>query len=589
MDVVGVIQLLGGLALFLFGMSILGDSLEAVSGGKLERILERLTGNLFFAVLLGAVVTGLIQSSSATTVIVVGLVNAKSLKLRNAIGVIMGANIGTTVTSQILRLTDLQGDSVLLQLLKPTALAPLAAFAGIVIFMTAKRSSAKNTGSIFLGFGILFTGMFNMEAAVRPLSAMPEFEQIFSTLSNPLLGVVAGAVVTAIIQSSSASIGILQALSSTGQITCAAAFPIIMGQNIGTCITPILASIGASKNAKRSAVVHLSFNVIGTVLFLAATYLVEYTIGIPFWNDVITKGGIANFHTLFNVAVTILFMPFARLLEKLACAIVRDKEALHETSASTVTLETRLLATPVLAIAQGQKAVASVAATAEEMLADAAALIDRYDGKGFERVKECENTIDKMDDKLGAYLLALSERELGEENSRAVSELLHSMSEVEQMGDSIQKIAECCNELYEKKLSFSESARGELDHIAGAVKEIVALTVKLLTTREKAYVVRIEALEEIIDSLEARLKDRHVERLQEGVCSTGTAFVFINLISFFEKIADNCSNLGVCLLAYGGGASQINRHAYSKKIHSGDIEGYAAQLEKYKAQYLTAV
>ena len=587
MDIIGVVKLLGGLALFLFGMSILGDSLESVSGGKLERILERLTGNVIFAVLLGALVTAVIQSSSATTVIVVGLVNAKSLKLRNAIGVIMGANIGTTVTSQILRMTDLQGDNLFLQIVKPTTLAPLAAFIGILIFMTAKRSSMKNVGSIFLGFGILFTGMFNMEAAVKPLSTMPEFEQLFATLSNPVLGVLVGAVVTAIIQSSSASIGILQALSSTGQITCSAAFPIIMGQNIGTCITPILASIGASKNAKRSAVVHLSFNVIGTIIFLAATYTIQYTVGIPFWNDVITKGGIANFHTLFNVVVTLIFIPFTRFLEKLACAIVRDKTEKAEMPAETISLETRLLATPVLAIEQGKKAVASVAATAREMLDVATSLIDHYDGKGFERVKENENAIDKMDDKLGTYLLEISEHELGEENSRAVSELLHSMSEIEQIGDSVQKVAECCNELYEKKLSFSEEARRELDNISAASREIVSLAVQLLETRDRKYVVSIEALEEIIDSLEARLKERHINRLREGVCSTDTAFIFINLISLFEKIADNCSNLGVCLLAYKPGTLQANRHAFSKKIHSGDIEGYAAQLEQYKRQYLT--
>ncbi len=586
MDLIGVVKLLGGLALFLFGMSVLGDSLEAVSGGKLERILEKLTGNIIFAVLLGAVVTGLIQSSSATTVIVVGLVNAKSLKLRNAIGVIMGANIGTTVTSQILRLTDLQGDNFFLQLVKPTTLAPLAAFAGIVIFMTAKRASTKNIGSIFLGFGILFTGMFNMEAAVKPLSTMPEFEQLFATLSNPLLGVLAGAVVTAIIQSSSASIGILQALSSTGQITCAAAFPIIMGQNIGTCITPILASIGASKNAKRSAVVHLSFNVIGTIIFLAATYAIQYTVGFPFWNDVISKGGIANFHTMFNVAVTLLFIPFARFLEKLACAIVRDKGTRQELVSEGIELESRLLATPVLAIEQGRKAVVSVAATAQNMLGDAVTLIDRYDPKGFERVKESENAIDKMDDKLGAYLLELSEHELVEETSRALSELLHSMSEIEQMGDSIQKVAECCNELYEKKLSFSDEAQRELDNIAAATTEILTLTVDLLATRDQNKVASIEALEEIIDSLEARLKERHVLRLREGVCNTESAFVFINLISLFEKIADNCSNLGVCRLAYDRSTVQTNRHVFSKKIHSGDISGYAERLERYKAQYL---
>lgn len=586
MDVIGIVKLLGGLALFLFGMSILGDGLESASGGKLERVLEKLTGNILVAVLLGAVVTGLIQSSSATTVIVVGLVNAKSLKLKNAIGVIMGANIGTTITGQILRLSDIDGSNLLMQFLKPTTLAPLAAFIGIIVYMLARRSVAKNIGSIFLGFSILFTGMFAMESAMAPLRDLPEFGQLFATMTNPVIGVLVGAGVTAIIQSSSASIGILQALSSTGQITFAAAFPIIMGQNIGTCITPLLASIGASKNAKRSAVVHLSFNVIGTIIFLAVAYTIQYTVGIPFWNNTIDKGNIADFHTFFNVVVTLLFIPFASLLEKMACAIVRDKKNEEEKNSYDITLEKRLLSTPVLAIEQGRKAVAEVASIASEMLSESIKLIERYDMKVFELIKEEENTIDRMDDKLNSYLLELSQRELGEENSRALSELLHTMSEIEQMGDSIQKISECAGELYEKKLSFSQEAQAEIFNMAKATEEITVLTVEMLRTRERENIPAIEALEEIIDSLEARLKDRHVMRLRDGVCSTETAFVFINLLSYFEKMADNCSNLGVCILAYDMDTPKANRHEFSKRVHGGDIEGYASNLAKYKELYL---
>ncbi len=585
MDIIGIIKLLGGLGLFLFGMSLLGDGLESASGGKLERILEKLTGNIFIAVLLGAVVTGLIQSSSATTVIVVGLVNAKSLKLKNAIGVIMGANIGTTVTGQILRLSDIDGSNLLMQFLKPTTLAPLAAFIGILIYMLGKRSVAKNIGMIFLGFGILFTGMFGMESAMAPLKDMPEFSEIFATMTNPIVGVLVGAGVTALIQSSSASIGILQALSSTGQITFSAAFPIIMGQNIGTCITPILASIGASKNAKRSAVVHLSFNVIGTIIFLIVGYSIQGLIGLPFWNHIIDKGDIANFHTFFNVIVTLLFIPFAGLLEKLACKIIRGGN--ENESSDGVILEKRLLATPVLAIEQGRRAVAEVAGIASDMLRESIGLLDKYDNKGFERVKEAENTIDKIDDKLNSYLLELSQtNKLGDDSNRALSELLHNMSDIEQMGDSVQTVSKCAGELYEKKLTFSEDAKKEIENMGSAAQEITGLTVELLRTRDLSLIPAIEALEEIIDSLEARLKDRHVIRLQDGVCTTDTAFIFINLLSQFEKISDSCSNLGVCMLAYQDDATNANRHEFSKKIHSGDIEGYAKYLAKYKERFL---
>lgn len=354
MDFFKIVTLCGGLALFLYGMNMLSASLKTISGGKLESILERLTGNIFTAVLVGAVVTALIQSSSATTVIIVGLVNAKSLKLKNAIGIIMGANIGTTVTGQLLRMSEITSDNLFLQLLKPTTLAPIAATVGILLVLAAKKSVWKSLGNVLLGFGILFTGMFSMESAVSGLKEMPQFAQLFATMSNPVLGVLVGTVVTAIIQSSSASVGILQALSTTGAITYSAAFPIIMGQNIGTCVTSLLACIGTSKNAKRSAVVHLMFNIIGTILFLIAIYTIQFFIGFPFWEDAIDMGGIANVHTLFNVIVTIVFIPFAGLLEKIAYFIVRDKDEDKEIAEPAISLDARLLSSPGLALEQGR-------------------------------------------------------------------------------------------------------------------------------------------------------------------------------------------------------------------------------------------
>ena len=394
MDFFSIVNLAGGLALFLYGMSALGSGLERLSGGRLEKTLEKMTSNTIKGVLLGALVTGAIQSSSATTVIVVGLVNAGILKLRQAIGVIMGANIGTTVTAQILRLSDLSSDSFFIQFLKPTTLAPLAAIAGIILVMGSKKARQREAGQILLGFGILFTGMFTMESAVRPLSEMPQFAEIFAALSNPILGVLVGAVVTAIIQSSSASIGILQALSSTGIITFSSAFPIIMGQNIGTCITPILASIGANKNAKRSACVHLSFNVIGTAVFLIVTYAIQYTIGFPFWDDAISRGGIANFHTLFNVVTTILFLPFVGLLEKLANTIIKSDQRELKQDAITSNLDERFLLSPGLAIQQSRETVLAMADLAQSNFGECSKLLGNFDPKVAERVKDNENIID---------------------------------------------------------------------------------------------------------------------------------------------------------------------------------------------------
>ncbi|MEG1777852.1 MAG: Na/Pi cotransporter family protein, partial [Angelakisella sp.] len=432
MSFFSVITLLGGLALFLFGMSVLSSTLEKASEGRLESILERLTDNLPKSVLLGALVTGAIQSSSATTVIVVGLVNAKVLKLKQAIGIIMGANIGTTITAHILRLTDISSGNFVLNLIKPSALAPLVAFIGILLYMGGRKEKIREIGHMMLGFGVLFSGMFQMEAAMKPLAEIPQFAEMFATMSNPFLGVLVGAAVTALIQSSSASIGILQALSSTGSISCAAAFPVILGQNIGTCITSILASIGASKGAKRAACVHLAFNVIGTGVFIAALYTIQSVVGFPFWNDPITKGGIADFHTLFNVLTTLLLMPFANWLERLAYKLI-PAEASENNLADVIDgLDERLLKSPGLAISHGREAVYHMAdlalanyALAKEMI------LGSYDEKAAEILRQNETYIDTLQDKIEGYAIQISNKHITERNKTEVSELLHMIGEME--------------------------------------------------------------------------------------------------------------------------------------------------------------
>ena len=580
-----IVYLLGGLALFLYGMTMLGSGLEHLSGGRLESLLEKLSNNVFKAVLLGALVTAAVQSSSATTVIVVGLVNARILKLRPAIGVIMGANIGTTITAHILRLTALQSDNFVMQLLNPSTLAPLVAIVGIILFMSAKRSFKKNLGQILLGFGILFTGMFNMSDAVAPLKDMPQFAELFSAFSNPVLGVLVGAVVTAIIQSSSASIGILQALSATGAITFSSAIPIILGQNIGTCVTPILASIGASKNAKRSAIVHLSFNIIGTIIFLAAVYLIEGIFHFPFWNDVITTGDIANFHTLFNVTITILFLPFTGLLEKIVCTLIKDNKEDSLATDEDITLDDRLMVSPGLAIDYAHKAVERMGRLAGENFGNCMALLRKYDLKKVENILEIEATIDRYESKLGIYMLKLAERELSEEDSRAISELLNVMSEFERVGDYSVNIKQSADYLFEKNLSFSDKALQELDVLRESINEIIGNTTESFHQNSRDLAFNVEPLEQVVDRMISTLNNRHIERLKQGECSIETGFRYVDILSCIERIADHCSNVGVHIVTHAERETAIDRHDYLKAMHQGASEQYSMLYDTYLNKY----
>ena len=585
MDFFMIVSLLGGLALFLYGMSMLGSGLEKLSGGRLEQTLEKLTNNVFKGVLLGALVTGAIQSSSATTVIVVGLVNARILKLRQAIGIIMGANIGTTVTAHILRLSDLSSDNFFLMLLKPTTLAPVVGIIGILMVMVGKKQKYKTLGEILLGFCILFTGMFNMEAAVSPLSESPEFAGLFASFSNPVIGVLVGAGVTAIIQSSSASIGILQALSSTGIITWSSAIPIILGQNIGTCITPILASIGASKNAKRTAAVHLSFNIIGTCVFLIVIYTIQSISPFSFWDLPIDKGGIANFHTTFNVCVTLMFLPFVGLLEKLVIHLIPDQQTADEVDDPAIALDDRLLASPGLAIQHCRDAVLQMGKLARKNFSASVRQLEQYNHKEAEKIREREDTIDRLEDRLGNYMLKIPQDNLSEQSSATISALLHILSEFERIGDYSINLVEFAENMESTGAEFSPQAQFELTTIGEAVGEAIDMALGCFEKQDLALAETIEPLEEVVDQMQETLKDRHINRLRNGQCTVDAAFPFVESLSCLERISDHCSNIGVYMISYVRGSDEVDHHTYIMQLHSGQVGHYNEQFRRYTEKY----
>lgn len=585
MDFFMIVSLLGGLALFLYGMSMLGSGLEKLSGGRLEQTLEKLTNNVFKGVLLGALVTGAIQSSSATTVIAVGLVNARILKLRQAIGIIMGANIGTTITAHILRLSDLSSDNFFLMLLKPTTLAPVVGIIGILMVMVGKKQKYKTLGEILLGFCILFTGMFNMEAAVSPLSESPEFANLFASFSNPVIGVLVGAGVTAIIQSSSASIGILQALSSTGIITWSSAIPIILGQNIGTCITPILASIGASKNAKRTAAVHLSFNIIGTFIFLVGIYTIQSISPFSFWELPIDKGGIANFHTLFNICVTFMFLPFVGLLEKMVVRLIPDHQTADEVDDPAIALDDRLLTSPGLAIQHCWDAVLQMGKLARKNFSASVRQLEQYNHKEAEKIREREDTIDRLEDRLGNYMLKIPQDNLSEQSSATISALLHILSEFERIGDYSINLVEFAENMESTGAEFSPQAQFELTAIGEAVKEAIDMALGCFEKQDLALAETIEPLEEVVDQMQETLKDRHINRLRNGQCTVDAAFPFVESLSCLERISDHCSNIGVYMISYVRGSDQVDHHTYIMQLHAGQVGHYNEQFRRYTEKY----
>lgn len=580
MNATDVITLIGAIATFLFGMSTMTDGLEKLSSGRLEGILERLTSNVFKGVLLGALVTGLIQSSAATTVMCVGFVNAGIMKLPQTVGIIMGANIGTTVTAQLLRLGDISSDNVFLALLKPSILGPLLAAVGIVLFMFLKGSSRRQiVGQILLGLGLLFIGMKTMENAVSGLQELPAFRELFVAFSNPLLGILVGAAVTALIQSSSASMGILQAVSSTGVVSFHIAIPLIMGQNIGTCITALLSAIGASKNAKRTAMVHLLFNIIGTLFFLVVLYAGNALFHFPFWGDVMNRGSIANLHLGFNVACTLLLLPFNRVLVKIVETLVPGDTGTIDINP----LDERFLSSPAVALEHARAAVINMGTMARDNYRLAVELLSDYDDKKLERLHETESAIDKLENMLDSYLVKLTDRALTQSESNLVSELLHTLTNFERIGDYSVNLSESATALHSRDIAFSPVASRELRYLTDAVGKAVDTTLACYADRDHALSMQVEPLEEVVDLMEDTLKNRHIERLKSGACTIELGTQFLELLINLERISDHCSNVAMLILRSTTPAKENlpDNHTYLKYLHS----GASAEFEKLFAQY----
>lgn len=587
MDFFSILTMLGGLALFLYGMQVMGDGLAKISGGKLEKILENLTSSKLRAVLLGLGVTAVIQSSSATTVMVVGFVNSGIMKLTQAVGIIMGANIGTTVTAWILSLAGIESNNFFMSLLKPSSFAPILALIGIVLLMFTKNSRKKDIGAILVGFAVLMFGMDTMSAAVKPLADVPEFTNLLLAFSNPIAGILAGTVLTAIIQSSSASVGILQALCVTGAVPYSAAFPIIMGQNIGTCVTALLSAIGANKNAKRAAMIHLYFNIIGTVVFLSVFYILNAAVQFPFMDAMATPAAIAVTHSVFNVTATLLLLPFSNLLVKLACMTIRDSsedvEAAKEDQEFLI-LESRFLEKPAFAVEQGRTAARRMAEDSWKALKASFDVLHDYSEEKAQKITKMESKVDRYEDELGTYLVQLNNKDLSETDSHSVSMMLHCIGDFERISDHAVNIKESADELHAKGLSFSVYAKAELRVLTAAVTKIVETAFSVFDEQDITKASEIEALEELIDELTKEMKRRHINRLRSGECTIEMGFILSDLITSMERIADHCSNIGVCVTQVRENLYDTHRHLNAMKNDQDDE--FNKCLEAVRKEYL---
>ena len=581
MDIFSVIGLFGGLAMFLFGMKYMGEKLEKLAGGRLEKMFEKLTSNRLKGLCLGAFVTAVVQSSSATTVMLVGFVNSGLMRLAQTIPVIMGANIGTTITTWLLSLIGIEGDNIFIKLLKPTSFSPIIALIGVILIMCAKSAKKRDIGGIMVGFAILMFGMTTMGDAVAPLSTDTEFAKIFVMFSNPVFGVLAGAILTAIIQSSAASIGMLQILSKEGMVTFGSALPIILGQNIGTCITAILSSFGANKNAKRVAVVHLCFNIIGTVLFLAVFYALNAFIHFSFVDDSVNSFNIALVHTIFNLSTTLVLIPFTNLLEKLAYKVIKDKDDEDE---KIQLLDERLLSTPGVAIEHCRNLTVKMGQLSEETIRMSLELLSakEYDEEKEKLVITNEGIIDTYEDKLGTYLVKLSSRSTTVEDSNTVSMLLHAIGDFERISDHAVNLITTANELREKNIVFSDKAVEELKVLYAAVSDILEMTVKAFETGNLHLAEKVEPLEEVIDGMRIELKSRHVARLQKNECTLELGFIFSDLLTNLERVADHCSNVAVCMIQLK--TNSLENHEYLNMIKQSDEyfqKKFKTNSEKY--------
>ena len=578
MDIFDILTMIGGLCLFLFGMNLMGQALERRAGNSLRTLLKRLTTNRIAGFLTGLGVTAIIQSSSATTVMVVGFVNSGLMTLKQAINVIMGANVGTTVTAWILSLSAISSDNLFVQMLKPTSFTPILALIGVIFYMCCKSDKKKETGTILLGFATLMIGMDTMSSAVEGLKDVPAFQNLFLLFENPILGVLAGAILTAIIQSSSASVGILQALSATGRVTLSAAIPIIMGQNIGTCITAIISSVGTNKNARRASLVHLMFNIIGTIICLILFVLINWIFTPALFFDSANQLSIAICHTLFNIVCTSVLLPQAGLLEKIANKLVPDDRKPEIVSE----LDERLLATPPLALEQCRRITAEMASAACEALKTGIVCVRNYSPDLAKKVRDLEDKTDHYEDILGTYLVKLSTQAINEADSAEATGLMKLIGDFERIADHAVNLVESAEELHEKGLNLTDSATTELNVIFSAVEEVVELAHRAFIDTDLEAAVNVEPLEEVVDDLKEALRTRHIHRLQGGTCSIEAGFVWSDLLTGLERISDHCSNIAICVLDMQ--QHNMNQHAARRQVRLNGVE-FDKAYEACKASY----
>lgn len=588
MDIFGVLSLIGGLAIFLYGMDLLGEGLTGASGGKLEKILEKLTSSPVKAVLLGAGVTAVIQSSSATTVMVVGFVNSGIMKLSQAVGVIMGANIGTTITSWILSLTGIESSNIFIRLLKPSSFSPILAVIGVIFLMFIKKDKLKNPAKIMIGFALLMYGMDAMSSSVEPLASVPEFSAILTTFSNPVLGMLAGMFFTAVIQSSSASVGILQALCSTGILSYATALPIIMGQNIGTCVTAMLSSVGATKNGKRAAIIHLYFNVVGTVTFMLVFYALNAVFHFSFLSLNAQEFGIAVIHTVFNLITTAYLLPLRKVLEKLAYATIKmddeEKRIMDSRNENEFALlDDRFLEAPSLAVQHCKTVIDKMADISREALFTSMSLINNYSEDRAIRVQEFENRADRYEDALGTYIMKISTKNLKKEDSEMLNVMLHCIGDFERISDHACNLCDSARELNVKNMQFSEKAKTELDILSSAVREVVDIAFDAFKNNNKTEADKVEPLEELIDTLTVELKARHVRRLREGKCTIELGFAHADILNNLERVSDHCSNVAVDVIH--NDQMEFDAHEYLDKVKNNDNQQFAREYAAYKEKY----
>lgn len=582
-----VLEMIGGLALFLYGMNVLGDGLKKVSGGKLEKILEKLTSTPLRAALVGAGVTAIIQSSSATTVMVVGFVNSGIMKLQQAVGIILGANVGTTVTAWLLSMQAIEGGSFIMKLLKPSSFSPVLAIIGVAIIMFSKKEKKKDIATILVGFAVLMIGMDIMSGAVSALRDVPEFTQVLTMFSNPVLGMLTGVILTAIIQSSSASVGILQALCSTGAVSFATAIPVIMGQNVGTCITALISSVGASKDARRAALIHFYYCVIKTVTFMVGFYAIDSFVDFAFMDTAIDAVWVATIHSIFNIAACIVFLPISQLFVKLVMwtipeSAVREAE-LSEEEKVLKSLDVRFLDTPGLALERCKYVATVMSNVARKSIDLAVALLFNYNEEDAKEVVRLESEVDKFEDELGTYLVKISSRDLSGKESQTLSVLLHSIGDFERISDHALNIKEAADEMHDKELTFSDKATEELQVFANAIKDILNMSMNVFESEDLEMAELVEPLEEVIDQLNVEMKKRHVKRLRKGKCTIELGFILSDITTNFERVADHCSNIAVNLLQ--GGDEEFEAHEYKDTLKTSDNLDFQGRVMAYRSKY----